>query len=92
VATLTRKDRHHKHHRNAKMKHHIMKEEELKSRCIYCSAKIELKKWKSEFENFFHYKSAVCDRCHHRNRIRVKFSGSGEDAWAEGLEKKVIEG
>jgi hypothetical protein len=72
------------------MTHHILREEELKSRCLYCNSKIELKKWESQFENFFHYKTAVCEKCHHENRIKMKFDGSGEDSWTDGLETKIM--
>jgi hypothetical protein len=71
------------------MKHHLMKEEDMNSRCIYCNSIIDIKEWKSEFERFFHYKAVRCGRCKKENRLRVYFSGSGHDEWAEGIESKL---
>lgn len=72
------------------IKHHILKDEQLTSRCFYCNEKITKEKWKSEFESYFHYKVAECPKCNKTNRIRVRFYGSGHDKWADGLEERLV--
>jgi hypothetical protein len=78
--------------------HHLIKEIDTKKTCLYCGDKLKGKKWNSEFETEFHYKTIVCSGCKSTNRVKVDFHGSGHDHWdgngfkintKESLEKKI---
>ena len=63
------------------MIHHLVNEEEVFEKCLYCGKKFD-KEWKSNFDVLKHYKQVVCS-CGKINKIRVKFHGSGHDDWTK---------
>jgi hypothetical protein len=74
--------------------HHLISEEEVLQKCIYCGKGLDTKEWKSGFYVRKHYKTVKCS-CGKENKLTIKFEGSGHDDWlskrmtTEKLEEKV---
>lgn len=60
--------------------HHLLNEDTIEEKCIYCGNNLYNKKWISEFDVERHYKTVIC-KCGNKNWIRVNFYGSGHDNW-----------
>jgi len=59
--------------------------EDLTQVCPYCHKKVNIRKFRSRFdETNFHYKRQLCS-CGKELSIKVGFSGSGHDTWQERI-------
>lgn len=68
--------------------HHMITDIEKEGNCIYCSNKLDEKKWFSKFSESKHYKCIICT-CGKSNCVEAGFIGTGHDNWS-GLEKKIV--
>lgn len=62
---------------------HLINEKQinlLKTTCVYCSNRLDLKKWKHYCEGPYCYKTNDCSECGRTNTVRVDI-GSGHDDW-----------
>lgn len=64
------------------MRSHLVKEQDNKWNCLYCSTELSANNWKSIWEGQFHYKETRCN-CGKKHRVKVDFCGSGHDDWDE---------
>ena len=65
----------------------MVKDIEKDGSCIYCSNKLDKKKWFSKFSASAHYKCVSCT-CGKLNCVEAGYIGTGHDSWS-GLEEKV---
>lgn len=68
--------------------HHLLNEEEMKNRCIYCGKELEKSKWESLNYTNRHYKLNECPHCHKTAKVQVGFEGSGHDSWGKPFKSK----
>jgi ribosomal protein L31 len=48
---------------------------------MYCSNRLDIKRWKSDFSNHKHYKINKCESCGKESRVDVDYHGSGHEEW-----------
>jgi nitrous oxidase accessory protein NosD len=54
----------------------------------HCYCGNHLDAWRSDFSERFHYKNATCAECGRKNRVDVRFIGTGHDNWVAARAKK----
>jgi|WetSurMetagenome_2_1015567.scaffolds.fasta_scaffold1388438_1 hypothetical protein len=75
--------------------HHLLNEDELLEKCIYCGRKAEASHWRTEFHLRKHYKAMRCS-CGRVQKVKAPMQSSGHDEWVsrkirdDNLETKVI--
>jgi hypothetical protein len=68
--------------------HHLISEDEVLHKCVYCGKGLDTTNWKSDFHVRKHYKTVKCE-CGKDNQMTIRFfEGSGHDSW---LAKKLKE-
>ena len=66
---------------------HLLKEEDIFERCIYCGKTFDVDSWLSDFHFDIHYKTIECE-CGKTHRIRGDFS-DGHDSFINKTKKKI---
>jgi hypothetical protein len=76
--------------------HHLLKEEELLEKCIYCGKRVEAKDWSTIHHLRKHYKEMRCS-CGREQKVTVPIQSSGHDDWVarkiwlDNLETKIVQ-
>jgi hypothetical protein len=75
--------------------HHLLKEEELLEKCLYCGKKVEAADWSTTLHLRKHYKEMKCS-CGKSQKVTVLQQTSGHDDWVartiklDNLETKIV--
>lgn len=73
------------------MIHHLISEDEVLHKCVYCGKGLDTTNWKSDFHVRKHYKTVKCE-CGKENQMTIRFQGSGHDTWlAKRLKENPID-
>jgi hypothetical protein len=76
--------------------HHLLKEEELLEKCLYCGKAAVANDWSTTLHLRKHYKEMRCS-CGRSQSVSVRLQGSGHDDWVartiklDNLETKVVQ-
>lgn len=68
--------------------HHLLKEDDMKDKCLYCGTEFEMENWESHHNINRHYKTNHCQTCGRDAKMEVGFEGSGHDSWAAPFSAK----
>ena len=66
---------------------HLLKEEDIFERCLYCGKTFNADLWLSDFHEDRHYKEIKCS-CGKSHRIKGDFS-DGHDSFIKNTKKKI---